>query len=88
MCTWYWHSVQQSPIDLSAVCSAAHSAESHTSVYLQDHLLALHKKLEYAERSEAARSSEAWRDVAPELERLRAKAAAKSHDFLMARCVS
>ena len=52
----------------------------------QEHLLALHKKLEFVRTSEAAARSAAMQDIAPELERLRAKAVAKSREFLMARC--
>ena len=52
----------------------------------QEHLEALQRKLEFAEHSETAQESAAFRDVAPELERLRAKAVAKAHEILMARC--
>lgn len=52
---------------------------------LQEHLLALHKKLEYAKSSELAANSAAMQDIAPELERLRAKAVTKSRDILMNR---
>ena len=52
---------------------------------MQEHLLLLHKKLDYAEKDEVALSSAALRDVAPELDALRSKAVAKARDFLMAR---
>ena len=51
----------------------------------QDHLIQLHKKLEFAERSELARDSAALRDVAPELDRLRIRALLKAREFLIAR---
>ena len=51
----------------------------------QEHLEALQGKLEFAARSETAQESAAFRDVAPELERLRAKAVAKARELLMAR---
>ena len=47
--------------------------------------MALHKKLEFVRLSEAAARAAAMQDIAPELERLRAKAVAKSRDLLMAR---
>ncbi|CAL5229904.1 g13324 [Coccomyxa viridis] len=50
-----------------------------------EHLLALHKKLEFAKSSEMASTSAAMQDIAPELERLRAKAVSKSRDILMNR---
>ncbi len=53
----------------------------------QEHLLALHKKLEFVRTDEAAARAAAMQDIAPELERLRAKAVAKSREFLMARCL-
>ena len=52
---------------------------------MQEHLLALHKKLEFAKSSEVAAKSAAMQDIAPELERLRAKAVTKSRDILMSR---
>lgn len=52
---------------------------------VQDHLVALHKKLDFAEKNEAARESAAYRDVAPELEKLRITALHKCRDFLMTR---
>lgn len=52
---------------------------------VQDHLVALHKKLDFAEKNEAARESAAYRDVAPELEKLRVTALHKCRDFLMTR---
>lgn len=52
---------------------------------LQENLLLLHKKLDYAEKDEVALTSAALRDVAPELDALRSKAVAKARDFLMAR---
>ena len=55
---------------------------------LQEHLLALHKKLEFAKSSEAAAKLAAMQDIAPELERLRAKAVTKSRDILMSRHAS
>ena len=48
--------------------------------------MALHKKLEFAKSSEMASNSAAMQDIAPELERLRAKAVTKSRDILMNRC--
>ncbi len=54
---------------------------------VQEHLEALQKKLEFAERSDTVQESAAFRDVAPELERLRAKAVAKAREILMARYV-
>ena len=57
------------------------------SCALQEHLLTLHKKLEFARSSEAASKSAAMQDIAPELERLRAKAVTKSRDLLMSRSV-
>ena len=59
----------------------------HCSCVPQEHLLALHKKLEFARSSEAASKSAAMQDIAPELERLRAKAVTKSRDLLMSRSV-
>ena len=53
---------------------------------LQEHLIQLHRKLEFAERSDMARDSAALRDVAPELDRLRIKALFKAREFLIARC--
>ena len=53
---------------------------------MQEHLLALHKKLEFAKSSEMASNAAAMQDIAPELERLRAKAVTKSRDILMNRC--
>ncbi|KAK9908133.1 hypothetical protein WJX75_003087 [Coccomyxa subellipsoidea] len=50
-----------------------------------EHLLALHKKLEFVRGNEMAAKSAAMHDIAPELERLRAKAVTKSRDLLMAR---
>ena len=47
--------------------------------------MALHKKLEFAKSSEMAANSAAMQDIAPELERLRAKAVTKSRDILMNR---
>ncbi len=55
--------------------------------HAQEHLLALHKKLEFAKSSEMASNSAAMQDIAPELERLRAKAVTKSRDILMNRSV-
>jgi predicted Holliday junction resolvase-like endonuclease len=52
---------------------------------VQEHLLALHKKLEFVRGNEMAAKSAAMHDIAPELERLRAKAVTKSRDLLMAR---
>ena len=52
---------------------------------MQEHLLALHKKLEFTKSSEVASNSAAMQDIAPELERLRAKAVSKSRDILMNR---
>ncbi|KAK9786909.1 hypothetical protein WJX73_004682 [Symbiochloris irregularis] len=46
-------------------------------------LQALQKKLEFADTSSLARESAALRDVAPELERLRARAALKCREFLI-----
>ena len=54
---------------------------------VQEHLEALQKKLEFAERSDTVQESAAFRDVAPELERLRTKAVAKAREILMARYV-
>ena len=51
----------------------------------QEHLIQLHRKLEFAERSDMARESAALRDVAPELDRLRIKALFKAREFLIAR---
>ena len=56
-------------------------------VFLQEHLIQLHKKLEFAERSDMARDSAALRDVAPELDKLRIKALFKAREFLIARWV-
>ena len=53
--------------------------------WLQEHLIQLHRKLEFAERSDMARESAALRDVAPELDRLRIKALFKAREFLIAR---
>ncbi|KAK9819744.1 hypothetical protein WJX72_001832 [[Myrmecia] bisecta] len=50
-----------------------------------EHLLALHKKLEFLESNETAQSSASFRDVAPELERLRVRAIGKARDYLMTR---
>lgn len=55
---------------------------------LQEHLLALHKKLEFVRNNEMATKSAAMQDIAPELERLRAKAVTKSRDLLMARLIN
>jgi hypothetical protein len=55
------------------------------SCSLQEHLLALHKKLAFVKANELAAKSAAMQDIAPELERLRAKAVIKSRDLLMAR---
>ena len=54
---------------------------------MQEHLEALQRKLEFVEKSETVQESAAFRDVAPELERLRAKAVAKAREILMARFV-
>lgn len=54
-------------------------------LWVQEHLLALHKKLEFVRSNELAAKSAAMQDIAPELERLRAKAVIKSRDLLMAR---
>lgn len=51
----------------------------------QEHLLNLHKKLNFLEKNEAAQNSAAYKDVAPELEKLRVKAISKSRDYLMQR---
>ncbi|GAB4822229.1 hypothetical protein N2152v2_009275 [Parachlorella kessleri] len=45
----------------------------------------LSNKLEFVEKDDLARFSAAYRDVAPELERLRVKAIARCRDFLMER---
>ena len=50
-----------------------------------EHLLNLHKKLNFLEKNEAAQNSAAYKDVAPELEKLRVKAISKSRDYLMQR---
>ena len=55
---------------------------------MQEHLIQLHRKLEFAERSDMARESAALRDVAPELDKLRIKALFKAREFLIARCSS
>jgi hypothetical protein len=52
---------------------------------LQDHLVALHKKLDFADKNDAARESAAYKDVAPELEKLRVTALHKARDYLMNR---
>jgi hypothetical protein len=49
--------------------------------------VALHKKLDFADKNEAARESAAYRDVAPELEKLRVTALHKCRDALMTRFV-
>lgn len=49
------------------------------------HLEALAGKLEYVAKDDTARFSAAYRDVAPELERLKVKAVARCRDFLMDR---
>ncbi|KAK9822680.1 hypothetical protein WJX81_008329 [Elliptochloris bilobata] len=59
--------------------------QPHSDAAFQEHLEALQRKLEFAEHSETAQESAAFRDVAPELERLRAKAVAKAREILMAR---
>ena len=53
---------------------------------VQDYLTQLHKKLDFVEQDESARQTAAYRDVAPELERLRLKALTKVREFLMTRC--
>lgn len=50
-----------------------------------EHLLNLHKKLNFLEKNDAAQNSAAYKDVAPELEKLRVKAISKSRDYLMQR---
>lgn len=50
-----------------------------------EHLLNLHRKLNFLEKNEAAQNSAAYKDVAPELEKLRVKAISKSRDYLMQR---
>ena len=50
-----------------------------------EQLLSLHRKIEFLEQSETAQNSASYRDVAPELERLRFRAIAKARDFLMAK---
>lgn len=50
-----------------------------------EHLLSLHRKLNFLEKNEAAQNSAAYKDVAPELEKLRVKAVSKSRDYLMQR---
>jgi len=50
-----------------------------------EHLLSLHRKLNFLEKNEAAQNSAAYKDVAPELEKLRVKAISKSRDYLMQR---
>lgn len=55
---------------------------------VQDYLTQLHKKLDFVEQDESARQTAAYRDVAPELERLRLKALTKVREFLMTRCHS
>ncbi|KAL4421397.1 hypothetical protein ABPG75_010688 [Micractinium tetrahymenae] len=50
-----------------------------------EHLQALAAKLEYVASDDTARFSAAYRDVAPELERLKVKGVARSRDFLMDR---
>ena len=69
-------------------CRAISYDEMSGLACLQEHLLALHKKLEFAKSSEAAAKSAAMQDIAPELERLRAKAVTKSRDILMNRHAS
>jgi hypothetical protein len=54
-------------------------------ICLQDHLVALHKKLDCADKNDAARESAAYKDVAPELEKLRVTALHKARDYLMNR---
>lgn len=51
-------------------------------------LRTLAAKLSFADRDPQAQTSAAMRDVAPELEKLRAKAAARSRDFLLQRIYS
>lgn len=55
---------------------------------MQEPLQQLQRKLEFAEQSEAARESAALRDVAPELERLRARSAFKCREFLVQKCAA
>jgi len=50
-----------------------------------EHLLSLHRKLNFLEKNEAAQNSAAYKDVAPELEKLRVKAISKCRDYLMQR---
>jgi len=52
------------------------------------HLEALHTKLEFVKGSPTVQRSAAHADVAPELERLRAKAVVKAREYLMARIYS
>lgn len=65
--------------------STAEPRFKHTVFLVQEHLVQLHKKLEFAERSELARDSVALRDVGPELDRLRIKALIKAREFLITR---
>ena len=50
-----------------------------------ENLLSLHRKLNFLEKNEAAQNSAAYKDVAPELEKLRIKAVSKSRDYIMQR---
>eukprot|EP00887_Chlorella_sp_A99_P005859 scaffold1.g5859.t1 len=50
-----------------------------------EHLAELGRKLDFVAGDETARLSAAYRDIAPELERLKARAVGKARDFLMER---
>ena len=73
---------QHNPLQQS--CPERLRATDHMPA-LQEHLIQLHRKLEFAERSDMAQGSAALRDVAPELDRLRIKTLFKAREFLIAR---
>jgi len=75
----------RAPARRTAGVHARGGAATPRGARAQEHLEALQGKLEFAARSETAQESAAFRDVAPELERLRAKAVAKARELLMAR---